>query len=40
MDAGVELSVSRGPVDDGVGALAQVVGVAIHELELPLHSDR
>ena len=40
MDAGVELSMSRGPVDDGVGALAQVVGVTIHELELPLHSDR
>ena len=40
MDAGVELSMSRGPVDDGVGALAQGVGVTIHELELPLHSDR
>ena len=39
VDAGVELPIGRGAVDDGVRALAQVVGVAVYELELPLDAD-
>ena len=40
VDARVELAVGRGAVDDRIRALAQVVGVAVNELELPLDTDR
>jgi hypothetical protein len=40
VNAGVELAVDRGAVDDRVRALTQVVRVAVDELELPLDTDR
>ena len=39
MDAGIELAVGRGAVDDGVRALTQVVRVTVDELELPLDTE-
>ena len=36
MDAGIELAVGRGAVDDGVRALTQIVRVTVDELKLPL----
>ena len=39
MDAGLELAVGRGAVDDRVRALTQIVRVTVDELKLPLDTE-